>query len=131
MMPQLPSIENSLPKNKKLFYNGKWHDSKGNDVKETIYPGNVQAIDKILQASVADVDTGVKSSHAAFQTCRCNEHRKPSRRNMGDANVEAANVDYFAGLIPMLKGETIPQSEETFHYTIREPLGVRGEDRSL
>jgi betaine-aldehyde dehydrogenase len=24
----------------------------------------------------------------------------------------------------MIKGETIPQSDSSFHYTIREPLGV-------
>jgi betaine-aldehyde dehydrogenase len=48
----------------------------------------------------------------------------PVAEMVNDANVAAANCDYFAGLIPMLKGETIPQSDDTFHYTIREPLGV-------
>ena len=48
----------------------------------------------------------------------------PVAEMLSDANVAAANMDYFAGLIPMLKGETIPQSDETFHYTLREPLGV-------
>ena len=48
----------------------------------------------------------------------------PVAEMLSDANVAAAQMDYFAGLIPMLKGETIPQSESTFHYTIREPLGV-------
>ena len=38
----------------------------------------------------------------------------------------AANCDYFAGLTPMLKGETIPVEDGTFNYTIREPLGVVG-----
>lgn len=33
-------------------------------------------------------------------------------------------MDYFAGLIPMLKGETIPQADDNFHYTLREPIGV-------
>lgn len=43
---------------------------------------------------------------------------------LSDANVAAANMDYFAGLIPEIKGETIQTSEDQFHYTIREPLGV-------
>lgn len=152
-MPQLPSIESSLPKNKKLFYNGKWQDSKSNDVRETINPGNGQIIDKIAQASSADVDAAVQAAHEAFQTWRTTPPMQrasilrkaadalrlhaaelalidalntgnPVAEMLSDANVAAASCDYFAGLIPMLKGETIPQSEETFHYTIREPLGV-------
>ncbi|KAH8821951.1 aldehyde dehydrogenase domain-containing protein [Xylogone sp. PMI_703] len=43
---------------------------------------------------------------------------------LNDAHVAAANMDYFAGLIPMIRGETIPQSDESFHYTLRQPLGV-------
>lgn len=152
-MPQLPSVESSLPKNKKLFYNGTWHDSKGSDFRETLNPGNGQVVDKIPQASAADVDAAVEAAHAAFQTWRTTPPMQrasilrkaadtlrshaselalvdalntgnPVVEMLSDANVAAANLEYFAGLIPMLKGETIPQSEETFHYTIREPLGV-------
>jgi betaine-aldehyde dehydrogenase len=43
---------------------------------------------------------------------------------VADARVAAANCDYFAGVVPMLKGETIPLGEDSFNYTIREPLGV-------
>ena len=48
----------------------------------------------------------------------------PVAEMLSDANVAAAWFDYFAGLIPMLKGETIPSTEDHFHYTLREPLGV-------
>lgn len=41
-----------------------------------------------------------------------------------DENVAAAGLDYFASLTPMLRGETIPQSDRGCHSTIREPLGV-------
>lgn len=50
----------------------------------------------------------------------------PIAEMLSDANVAAASMDYFGGLIPMLKGETIPQTDDTFHYTLREPLGVVG-----
>lgn len=50
----------------------------------------------------------------------------PIAEMLSDANVAAASMDYFAGCIPMLKGETIPQTDDTFHYTLREPLGVVG-----
>lgn len=41
----------------------------------------------------------------------------PVAEMLSDAKVTAANLEYFAGLIPMLKGETIPQTVDTFHYT--------------
>src|SRR3989338_8684461 len=34
--------------------------------------------------------------------------------------------DYFAGLAPELKGETIPANAQTFNFTLREPFGVVG-----
>jgi betaine-aldehyde dehydrogenase len=42
---------------------------------------------------------------------------------LNDARVGAETCDYFAGLIPMFKGETIPLGDDSFHYTVREPLG--------
>ncbi|KAF2233790.1 betaine-aldehyde dehydrogenase [Viridothelium virens] len=153
MATGLPSIESSLPKNKSLFYDGKWQTPSAGQWKETLNPGNGKAIDKILQASEDDVDAAVTAAHKAFLSWKTTapaqraahlrnaanvlrQHAKelalldalntgnPVAEMLSDANVAAANLDYFAGLIPMLKGETIPVSDETFHYTLREPLGV-------
>lgn len=149
----LPSIEESLPTNKELFYNGSWHSPQGKDFRETVSPGNGKPIHKIAQANEGDVDAAVQAAHEAFkkwkatppsQRASClrqaatimRQHAKelalldalntgnPVAEMLNDANVAAASLDYFAGLIPMLKGETIPVSEQGFHYTIREPLGV-------
>ena len=149
----LPGIASSMPKQKDLYYGGSWHKPKAESYRETYNPGNGEAIDKIAQAGTADVDAAVSSAHEAFQSWRstppaqrANLLRKaadvlrqhaaelalldalntgnPVTEMLSDANVAAANLDYFAGLIPMLKGETIPQSEDFFHYTLREPLGV-------
>ena len=149
----LPGIASSMPKQKNPYYGGSWHKPKAESYRETYNPGNGEAIDKIAQAGTADVDAAVSSAHEAFQSWRstppaqrANLLRKaadvlrqhaaelalldalntgnPVTEMLSDANVAAANLDYFAGLIPMLKGETIPQSEDFFHYTLREPLGV-------
>jgi len=153
MAPSLPSIEESLPKNKGLFYAGKWQSPKSGETKETYSPGNGKVIDKIEQAGADDVEAAVQAAHEAFHSWKLTppaqraatlrkaanvmrEHAaelalldalntgNPVAEMLSDANVAAANMDYFAGSIPMLKGETIPVSDETFHYTIREPLGV-------
>ncbi|KAL2014194.1 hypothetical protein VTN00DRAFT_1719 [Thermoascus crustaceus] len=120
---------------------------------ETFNPGNGKIITRVAQAGASDVDTAVQSAHEAFQgwsstpsSQRAAYLRKaadvllqhaeelamvdalntgnPVAEMLSDAKVAAANLEYFAGLIPMLKGETIPQTDDTFHYTVREPLGV-------
>ncbi len=142
-----------MPTNKDLFYGGQWHSPKNNEYRETYNPGNGQVIDKISQAGAEDVEAAAEAAHKAFFGWRTTppaqraaalrkaaevmrEHAKelalldalntgnPVAEMLSDANVAAANCDFFAGLIPMLKGETIPVADDTFHYTLREPLGV-------
>lgn len=155
MFTQLPSIKDSLPKHNELFYGGKWHPPMSAHYQETYNPGNGKVITEIAQAGAEDVDAAVQVADKAFQTFKLmpgmqragllkkaanvmREHAaelalldaldtgNPIAEMLSDANVAAASMDYFAGLIPMLKGETIPQAEDTFHYTLREPLGVVG-----
>jgi len=153
MVEALPSLEASLPRNKQLFYDGQWHAPRSGERKKTFNPGNGTVIDEISQAGIEDVDAAVNAAHNAFLKWRATlpqqragalrraasvlrEHAKelalldayntgnPVAEMLSDANVAAAQLEYFAGLIPQIKGETIPISETTFHYTVREPLGV-------
>ena len=41
-----------------------------------------------------------------------------------DVMVAAALLDFFAGLVTELKGDTIPMGPDALNYTEREPLGV-------
>ena len=43
-----------------------------------------------------------------------------------DVDWAADSLDYFAGLIPELKGETLPTGATALAYTVREPFGVVG-----
>src|SRR6266498_5942233 len=70
MSSKLPNIQGSLPTHKDLFYNGEWHRPKNNGYQETFNPGNGQVIDKISQASAADVDAAVSAAHQAFLAWR-------------------------------------------------------------
>ena len=153
MSTKLPSIEESLPKHKDLYYGGQWHKPKKGDYRDTFNPGNGQVIDKISDASTEDVEEAIKAAHSAFEGWKATpiqqrvatlrkaatvlrEHAaelalldalntgNPVAEMLADANVAAAFFDYFAGLIPTLKGETIPSADDHFHYTVREPLGV-------
>lgn len=42
----------------------------------------------------------------------------------GDVGMAVESLDYYAGLIHELKGETIPATAENLHITLREPYGV-------
>jgi (Z)-2-((N-methylformamido)methylene)-5-hydroxybutyrolactone dehydrogenase len=53
------------------------------------------------------------------------DNGKLLRETQGQARFAACNYRYFAGLADKLHGETIPlDSELTFDYTLREPIGV-------
>ena len=43
-----------------------------------------------------------------------------------DAEIAATQLEYFAGLVLEVKGETIPTGNGSLNYTLREPLGVVG-----
>ncbi|KAH8647835.1 betaine-aldehyde dehydrogenase [Xylariales sp. PMI_506] len=153
MTLKLPGIKSALPQQRDLFYGGQWHAPKGGEYRDTHNPGNGTVVFQVAQASAHDVDEAVTAAHEAFADWRSlppaqrggylrkaaaiiREHAEelalldalntgnPVAEMISDANVAAANLDFFAGLIPMVKGETIPLSGDNFHYTIREPLGV-------
>ena len=41
-----------------------------------------------------------------------------------DAEIAATQLEYFAGLVLEIKGETLPTGNGSLNYTRREPLGV-------
>ena len=48
----------------------------------------------------------------------------PVKQMQDDAVFAATQLEYFAGLVMELKGETIPTLNGSLDYTLREPLGV-------
>ena len=153
MPAQLPTIQETLPSHRDLFYGGDWHAPHKNSYRDTRNPANGSIIGSIADAGSEDVDTAVQAAHEAFLTWRsvsaperARHLRKaaealrrhatelalldayntgnPVAEMLHDANAAAAHLDFFAGLIPMLRGETIPIDESGFHYTLRQPLGV-------
>jgi acyl-CoA reductase-like NAD-dependent aldehyde dehydrogenase len=50
----------------------------------------------------------------------------PIRAMEAEVRTGASYLDYFAGLVLELKGQTIPATVGNLHYTLREPFGVVG-----
>lgn len=120
---------------------------------ESINPATEEVIGRVPRATVADVDAAVTAADAAWpawaeltpaargrvlrdfgQALRARAEEilrvevadtgntiTPMR---GDVGVAVDSLDYYAGLIHELKGETIPATHENLHMTVREPYGV-------
>lgn len=143
-----------LPKHNTLYYGGAWHQPKNPQAfVETYNPATGKAIGRVASATVADTEATIKAANDAFPAWRdmavaeraaiirkaaaivrskayelamldSYNTGNPVKEMVPDAITAADALDYFAGLIPMIKGDTIPQAVDGFHFTLREPLGV-------
>jgi betaine-aldehyde dehydrogenase len=144
-----------LPKQRGLYYGGRWHESAAQKSIPVIAPATGEALGNVVDASADDVDLAVKAAREAFRAWRdtpAQERAKAVRRaaqvlldnadelawlealDTGnpfqamryDVDISVGYMEYFAGLVTEIKGDTIPIGPTTFNYTLREPLGVVG-----
>jgi betaine-aldehyde dehydrogenase len=146
-------LDDVLPSRRDLYYGGKWHAPRAGRYVETIDPAKDQPIARVAHADAHDADAAVVAAHNAFGPWsrlspleRADHLRKaaailrdnaealamldavntgnPVAQMVADAKIAAAGIEYFAGLVTELKGQTIPMGPGLFNYTLREPLGV-------
>ncbi|MBI3708844.1 MAG: aldehyde dehydrogenase family protein [Proteobacteria bacterium] len=142
-----------LPTERGLFYGGAWHAPLSKKQVPCISPATGEVLCDVAEAGANDVDRAVRAAHAAFAGWRkvkpleraallrriaalLRDHVEelalldaadcgnPVREMTGDVKAAAMALDYFAGLVTEMKGETIPMGEGVVNYTLREPLGV-------
>jgi betaine-aldehyde dehydrogenase len=147
------SIQTRLPQQRNLFYGGAWHPSTGTRVIAVTSPSTGEALGATIDANSEDVDRAVAAARAAFLHWRdtpAQERAKAIRRASAilrenteelawleavdtgnphqamayDVELSASYMDYFAGLVTEIKGDTIPIGAGSLNYTLREPLGV-------
>ncbi|MCB5363401.1 aldehyde dehydrogenase family protein [Pusillimonas sp. CC-YST705] len=146
-------LQNALPAHRGLYYGGEWHDAANAAEEEIFSPSTGTSLGKVAWAGSADVDAAVQQARLGFQAWRkisplarasCLRQAAALVRQHGDelAAIDAADcgnpfralkldvgmaahgLEYFAGLIAELKGQTLPMEDESLNYTVREPLGV-------
>lgn len=144
--------EYQLPECRDLFYGGQWHVPLGG-YGRTFDPATQTDLGPVAEANAADVDAAVRAAHEAFPAWRSTPPAEraallrrlaervracadefayldalncgnPIREMARDAISAAAQMDYYAGLVRELKGETLPLGEGALNYSQREPLGV-------
>jgi betaine-aldehyde dehydrogenase len=142
-----------LPKVSGLFYNGTFHDPKGGEYQEIVSSATGKVITKVAIAGKDDTVAALEAAQKAFESWRavstlerCTLLRRAAQVmrdhaeelavldawNIGspvsimrhEVEYAAMNFDLFAGLVPAVTGQTHRLTEDMFHHTIREPLGV-------
>ncbi|RKE38553.1 betaine-aldehyde dehydrogenase [Paraburkholderia sp. BL23I1N1] len=145
-------VATNLPQQRGLYYDGAWQAGSGRS-ERSYSPGSGEDLGTWSVASERDIDRAVASALRAFpawratppleraaklrrvaEIIRANARElalidaadcgNPVRQMMDDAHVAATQLEYFAGLVLELKGETIPTENGSLDYTLREPLGV-------
>ena len=138
----------------KLYIDGRYQESTGNETFDAINPANGEVIATLPNATAEDVDLAVNAAikgqkewaaMTAMQRSRILRRAVDILRDRNDelAAIETADtgkplsettavdivtgadvLEYYAGLIPALEGQQIPLRDSSFVYTRREPLGV-------
>lgn len=142
-----------LPTQQGQFWGGQWHASTQAESLQSINPSTGEVLASVHVASPADIDAAVKSARQAFpgwaatpplerarrlrdaaSRIRANavdlalldaaDCGNPVKAMVFDAEIAATQLEFFAGLVLEIKGETIPTGNGSLNYTRREPLGV-------
>lgn len=138
-----------------LYIGGKWEAAADGRSFETRNPSTGRKLGEVPYASAAEVDRAVQAAKKAFQDwrrvtikerARCLEalakRIRDSRNQLGmmdaldggnavtgmrgDMDWTADSLEYFAGLITEIKGETSSQGPRHMNFTRRQPYGVVG-----
>ncbi|SDG30785.1 MULTISPECIES: aldehyde dehydrogenase family protein [Roseobacteraceae] len=146
-------IAQALPKHTDLYFGGGWHAPGNGTYDDTMNPANGQSLGAVATAGKADVDAAVAAAHQGFLEWRdvlplersrilkeiaalLRKHGdelamidaancgNPYTEMRGDAAIAAAQMDFFAGLVTEMKGDTIPMGPDRVNMTLRQPLGV-------
>lgn len=135
-----------------LYYGGAWHRAQGGSA-PTFNPFTGQQLTDAANANAQDVNLAAIAAQQGYLAwaevdasqradllrriagvLRANAEElawldaincgNPIREMVRDVMISAAHIEYFAGLVHELKGETVPTPDKGLNYTVREPLGV-------
>ncbi len=136
-----------------LFYGGGWHKPVAVGYAPTLSPGSGRNICDVAQATAPDVDAAVAAARSAFPAWQAvlplerarilrsiadviRRHSRelveidaencgnPVSELMGDAATAIAMLEFFAGLVTEMKGQSIPSGPNAVNFSLRQPMGV-------
>ncbi|MEY8763751.1 MULTISPECIES: aldehyde dehydrogenase family protein [Clostridium] len=150
-------IQKAVDKEYKLYIDGNWVDSSGNDRIKSYNPSDGSLLSEFIDATDVDVDRAVDSAHRAFKNWKSVGREQRSRLLLKIADIidenrehlalvetldngkplrETLNVDvpasadhfrYFAAAVRMEEGTAQDIDRDTLSIVLREPIGVVGQ----
>src|SRR5947208_6959838 len=153
MKPAAQSL--NLPSHRDPYYGGKWEKPAAGRYVEVTAPGSGESLGKVVDGTAADAEAAIAAAKAAFRDWRrvpplerakmlraiADVLRKngdelamidaadcgnPFAEMVRDANMGAAQLDFYAGLVTEMKGASIPMGPDVVNFSVREPFGVVG-----
>src|SRR5882724_10305292 len=144
-----------LPTHREPYYGGKWQKPAAGRYVEVTGPGTGETLGKVVEGNAADAQAAIAAAKAAFrewrrvapverakmlraiaQVLRQNGDElamidaadcgNPYSEMLRDANMGAAQLDFYAGLVTEMKGASIPMGPDVVNFSVREPYGVVG-----
>src|SRR5262245_22554109 len=151
----LASVKLNLPAHRGAYYDGKWHEPKAGKYADALNPGTGESLGRVADGTADDVDAAVAAAKRAYKEWRrvpplerakllkkiaevlrnnaaelamidAADCGNPVAEMISDATIAAAQIEFFAGLVTEMKGDTIPMGPDRLNFSVREPLGVVG-----
>ena len=148
-----PRAYDYLPTRRDLYYGGDWRASISGKRTNVVCPSTGESLGSVAEAALEDVDAAVTAAKAAYQEwrrvppmarakilreiaeiVRRNAHElalidakdggSPVHEMAGDVANAAAQLDFFAGLVTEMKGNSVPHGPDSINFSVREPRGV-------
>lgn len=144
-----PDPQRVLPVQTDLYRGGGWHAPLSGRRADTLNPGTGAVLASVADAGADDVDAAQAGylewrdvaplerarvlreiarllrvhgdELAMIDAANCGN---PYTEMRGDATIAAAQMEFFAGLVTEMKGDTIPMGTDRVNTTFREPMGV-------
>ena len=142
-----------LPERRDLYYGGAWHEPLEHGYAQLTNPADNAPLGRIANASAADVDAAVAAARAGFFAWRrvpplergrilreaaaivranaaelalldATDCGNPVKEITVDVMIGAALLDFFAGIVSEIKGESFDTGPDSVNFSVREPLGV-------
>lgn len=136
-----------------IFTGGRWYAPLSGRRIDTLNPGTGEVLASVADAGADDVDAAVAAAYAGYLEWRdvtplerarilreiarilrvhgdelamidAANCGNPYTEMRGDATIAAAQMEFFAGLVTEMKGDTIPMGTDRVNLTLREPMGV-------
>ncbi|TWF47447.1 aldehyde dehydrogenase family protein [Neorhizobium alkalisoli] len=147
------TVELILPTRTDLYYGGQWHEAMKKRRAEVTSPATGKVIASVADADASDVDAAVAAARKGFEEWRAvpplergkilkamaavlrkngrelamldaADGGNPFTEMQGDVMIAAAQMEFFAGLVTEMKGNSIPMGPTAVNFSIREPHGV-------